>query len=337
MSSALPTTSRWAPACSSRDSGTCRRGDGDGDGGDRQVDDEDPAPRHRVDQVATQERSDRGRDPAQARPRADGPAAVLGCERRRDHRQAVGDEERGGDALRAAGGDERAGVGRDRAQQRRRRERDQADLEDLAAAVPVTERAAEHQERAQGEQVPGEHPLEIAEVGVQVTRDRGERGVHDGAVEERHSGSEHRGGDHPPAPRGAHVQIGRTHASSEPRAWQNQSHAQHVRPYVEREGVGPPRRPPRRGRARPPLHRSPPRPRGHVAAGVRRPAPGRPPRPPARPHRRHDGPQRPDREHPPARRRPGLGASRWRCWRPTAPSSASASTRWARRARASCT
>ena len=92
--------------------------------------------------------------------------------------------------------------------------------------------------------------------------------------------------------------------------------AQHVRPYVEREGVGPPRRPPRRGRARPPLHRPPPRPRGHVAAGVRRPAPGRPHRPPARPHRRDDGPQRPDRpsiDLP--RRRPDLGRSRWRCWR----------------------
>ena len=34
---------------------------------------------------------------------------------------------------------------------------------------------------------------------------------------------------------------------------------------------------------------------------------------------------------------PDLGASRWRCWRRTAPSSASASTPWARRARASCT
>ena len=59
-----------------------------------------------------------------------------------------------------------------------------------------------------------------------------------------------------------------------------------------REGLGPPRRAPRRGRARPPLHRPAPRARGHLAAGLRRPAPGRPRRAPARPHGRDDGPQR---------------------------------------------
>ena len=93
--------------------------------------------------------------------------------------------------------------------------------------------------------------------------------------------------------------------------WQNRYMAQ----TLSREGVGPPRRPPRRRRARPPLRRPPPRPRGHVAAGVRRPAPGRPHGPPPRPHRRDDGPQRPDHRHRPAGRRPDLGASRWRCSR----------------------
>ena len=93
--------------------------------------------------------------------------------------------------------------------------------------------------------------------------------------------------------------------------------------------MGPPRRPPRRGRARPPLHRSPPRPRGHVAAGVRRPAPGRTARPPARPHRGDDGPQRADRPTSTSRWPIRSRRSRWRCSRRTAPSSASASTRWA--------
>ena len=64
---------------------------------------------------------------------------------------------------------------------------------------------------------------EVAEVGVEVAGDRGERGVHDGAVEERDAGAEHRGGDDPPSLRGAHVEIRRSHASSEARAWQNQS------------------------------------------------------------------------------------------------------------------
>ena len=76
VSSALPTTSRCAPACSSRDSGTWRIAISDRDRRDRQVDDEHPAPRHRVDEVAAEERPDRGGDAAEARPRADGAAAV---------------------------------------------------------------------------------------------------------------------------------------------------------------------------------------------------------------------------------------------------------------------
>ena len=104
--------------------GDVAQGDEDRDGGDRQVDDEHPAPRHRVDEVArrgtgrSRSRSRRGpTTPPMARPRS----AVV--ERRRHHRQAVRDEQRGGDALEAARRDQRAGVGRDRAQQRRRRER----------------------------------------------------------------------------------------------------------------------------------------------------------------------------------------------------------------------
>ena len=50
----------------------------------------------------------------------------------------------------------------------------------------------------------------------------------------------------------------------------------------------------RRGRARPALHRPPPGARGHLAAGVRRPAAGRPHGTPPRPDARHRGPQRPD-------------------------------------------
>ena len=62
----------------------------------------------------------------------------------------------------------------------------------------------------------------------------------------------------------------------------------------------------RRGRAGPPLHRPPPRPRGHVPAGLRRDPAGRADRPAARPDRRHRRPQRPDHRHRQARRRPDL-------------------------------
>ena len=92
-----------------------------------------------------------------------------------------------------------------------------------------------------------------------------------------------------------------------------------------------------RGRARPALHRPAPRARGHLAAGVRRPAPRRPRRAPARPHGRDDGPQRADRRPRPAARGPDLGEADRTCSRGTARSSASAATRWAIPARASCT
>ena len=89
VSSALPATSRCAPACSSRDSGTWRIAIEDRDRRDRQVDDEHPAPRHRIDEVAAEERAEGGGDAAEPRPRADGATAVLGHERRRHDGQAV--------------------------------------------------------------------------------------------------------------------------------------------------------------------------------------------------------------------------------------------------------
>ena len=82
-----------------------------------------------------------------------------------------------------------------------------------------------------------------------------------------------------------------------------------------REGVGAPRRAPRRGRARPALHRPAPRARGHLAPGVRRPAARRPHRPPPRPHRRDDGPQRPDRRAATGRSPTRSPPSRSRCSR----------------------
>ena len=104
-----------------------------------------------------------------------------------------------------------------------------------------------------------------------------------------------------------------------------------------REGLGPPRRALGGGRARPALHRPAPRARGHLAPGLRRAAPRGPRRAPPRPHRRDDGPQRADRRPRPAARGPDLGEADRGARRATARSSASAATRWAIPARASCT
>ena len=108
--------------------------------------------------------------------------------------------------------------------------------------------------------------------------------------------------------------------------------------HAEREDVGRPRRPrPAEGEARPALHRSAPRARGDLAAGVRRPAHERPHGASARPHRRHRGPQRPDHRHRPAHRRSDLAQAGRGAAGQLRRVRHHASTRWATPARASCT
>ena len=76
--------------------------------------------------------------------------------------------------------------GRGATKQRRRREPDGADHEDLAASVPVAERATQQDQRGQREQIAGEHPLQRAHTGVEVLSDVRQRDVDHGRVETRH-------------------------------------------------------------------------------------------------------------------------------------------------------
>ena len=96
--------------------------------------------------------------------------------------------------------------------------------EHAAAPEAVAERAAEDDQRAEGEQVRVGDPLQVAEAGVQVARDRRQRDVDHRGVEEGDAGAEHRGGDDPPA-RGARVAHpgGRRRARRRRRAWRRQS------------------------------------------------------------------------------------------------------------------
>ena len=173
--------------------------DGDGDAGRRQreVDEEHQPPRHGVDEPAADERTERGDDPAQARPRPDGSGPVAGPERRRDHGQAPGHQQGRRRALQQAGDDQEVGRRRRRAQRRRRGEPDQADDEHPPAAVEVAERTAEDEQGAEGQQVGRQDPLELREAGAEVGRDRGQGRVDDRRIEEGHAGAEHGGGEDP--------------------------------------------------------------------------------------------------------------------------------------------
>src|SRR3954453_21823595 len=73
---------------------------------------------------------------------------------------------------------------REAAEQRREREDDEADHEELAAAQEVGQAAAEQQEAAEGERVGVDHPGEVVLGEVQRAPDGGQRDVDDGGVED---------------------------------------------------------------------------------------------------------------------------------------------------------
>jgi hypothetical protein len=84
---------------------------------ERQVDEEDGPPRHRLDQPPAQKGTGRGRHAAEPAPPSYCGAAIFRPKRRGDDREAARHEQRGRDALHAAGGDQCDGRGRERAEE----------------------------------------------------------------------------------------------------------------------------------------------------------------------------------------------------------------------------
>jgi hypothetical protein len=70
-----------------------------------------------------------------------------------------------------------------------------------AGAPLVAERAAQEEQRAQGQQVAVERPLQPREPAAEVVVDLGQRDVDDRGVEERDTRAEDGRQDHPPAAR----------------------------------------------------------------------------------------------------------------------------------------
>ena len=195
-------------------------GDEDHEHGQRDVEEEDQPPAGQVDEGAAQERADEPGDPGEGGPHPDRRCPVGGAERGLDERQAAGGEQGPADALQRAGGDQLArGLG-EPAQQRRRGEPGDAHEEHPPPAVPVTERAAEQDQRGQRQRVAVDDPLQVRQRGVQVAADRRQRHLHRGGVQERHARGEHGGHEHPPARRGAEGQAGgsRTSDAGHPRS-----------------------------------------------------------------------------------------------------------------------
>ena len=314
------------------------------DRGERQVDQEDPAPARVVDQRTADERADRRRDPAQPGPRADRRCPVLGRERALDHCQASGGEQGAADPLQHPGRDQDLGVGRQSAERGGRGEPDHPDHEDPPPAEAVPERATEQDQARQRQQIAVRHPLELGEGRLEVLADRPQRDVDDRPVEERHPRAEDRRGDDRATGHGTHpnrfwVRTGHTSKGSLP------CHVHHGRCVLRSRATAGRARRPAGGRAspdRPGLRRlqraQPGRVRGALRArprlhGARR-ARGRPQRPRAH----HDAagpagdrpgllrrrvaaagdPARPDPRRPPGPPRSPTGRRRPRVPRPQA-------------------
>ena len=163
--------------------------------GEWYVEIEDRAPRHVVGQVAAEHRTGRHCERAVARPGADRAPTLALRVGRAEQREARGDEEGGAHALKRTGGDERGRSGREPAQHGRRSESDHAGDEDAAASEPVRARAADQHQRPEHEQVGVHHPLRRHGACREVPLDRGQRYVHDRAVDKREARAEHRGGE----------------------------------------------------------------------------------------------------------------------------------------------
>ena len=151
----------------------------------REVDEEDPAPRCEREQLATRQRPEHAGNRAPRRPAADRRAALLLGERVDDHRESTRRQQRAGDPLDDARGDQRPDRGRERARQRGQAEAANAELEDAPLAEDITERASEQDQRTQRQQVAVGDPLLRRKATPERALDRGQRDVDHRAVEQR--------------------------------------------------------------------------------------------------------------------------------------------------------
>src|ERR1700681_2547210 len=171
----------------------------DCDDGDRyrDVDEEHPAPRRVLREVAADHGPGRGDERREARPSADRPPALGAFEGRADERERLGHRACRADPLHAARRDEDLDVGRQHAAGRREREHDDPGEKHLLAPVEVAERSAQQDQRRQEQRVALDDPLHLRRVGGELALDHRQRDVDRAAVDERHGRAEDRRDQHP--------------------------------------------------------------------------------------------------------------------------------------------
>jgi hypothetical protein len=141
-------------------------------------------------QPAADERPDHECNARPRRPGSDRCPALLAAERRSDHREARGREDRARDPLQPAGDDQRVAVGRRRAQDGREAEAEDAEQEEAPCPEQVAERPSDEQQRAERQQVRVDEPLLEREPSPEISLDRRQRDIDDGRVDEDDDGPE---------------------------------------------------------------------------------------------------------------------------------------------------
>src|SRR4030081_525171 len=150
-----------------------------------------------LDQPATHHGSDSGSDRAKPRPGSDRATAFAVQKRTADNGKTAGHEERRAKSLKRAGGDQLTDVGGKSATGRRGRKKRDPSQKNTATSVMIAERAANQEERGEQKRVGFDHPLQIHGSGVEARLQCGQCDIDDGAIDERHGGSENGGGENP--------------------------------------------------------------------------------------------------------------------------------------------
>ena len=185
-----PGQSNWLPLVAALLSGTFHRVSNRTASPSGKIDEEHPSPRTVLGEPSAQHGTDGGGDRREAGPRPDGAAALLLGEIGADQSQAAGDQQRAAYSLEAPGNNQLPDVGRQSAPGRGCGEEHDAGGEDLAAAVQVSQRPADEEQRRQEERVRFHHPLNVRQGRMQGRLQRRQRHVHDRAVDERHARTE---------------------------------------------------------------------------------------------------------------------------------------------------
>ena len=168
---------------------------------DRDVDQEDRAPVEVLEQEARGHRAEHTREPRGAGPEPDRLAPLGPGEHVRDDRQRGRHDERAADAHERARCDQLLGGVRERRRDRPDAEDHQPELERTASPEPVAEAPAREEQPGEHERVAVDDPLQLAAVGVEVLRDRGDRDVEHCVVEHDHEQAEAQDDEDPPPPR----------------------------------------------------------------------------------------------------------------------------------------